>query len=154
MKYLLILTSLLTLTSCMDMSEPKGLGLSVQKLGKISGFALKPCEKGNCVVSFKENSPEKQFIEPIKYIESKEKSYEKVMALVLKDKSLNVIETKNNYIRAKQILFGKIISDIEFYFGINKYVHMRMEMRGVPHDLGNGRRLLEKLRFKYQQNDY
>ena len=76
------------------------------------------------------------------------------MGIVLKDKSMNIISSTSNYIRAKQVMYGKLISDVEFYFATGKLIHLRNEMRGVPHDLGNGRRLLEKVRFKFQQNDF
>jgi uncharacterized protein (DUF1499 family) len=153
-KLLISLSALLFLTSCIDKSEPEGLGVKVQKLGKVSGFALKACNKGNCNLSFKELTTDKRYIEPIKYHESRDKAFEKIMGIVLKDQSMNIISSSDNYIRAKQELYGQFISDIEFYFGKNKMIYLRIEMRGVPHDLGNGRRLLEKVRFKFQQNDF
>jgi uncharacterized protein (DUF1499 family) len=153
-KLLILIFSTLLLTSCIDSTEPEGLGVSVKKLGKVSGFALKECRDKNCNVSFKELSNEKRFIEPIKYHEDKNRAFEKIMGIVLKDKSMNIISSTSNYVRAKQVLYGKLISDIEFFFAPGKLIHLRIEMRGVPHDLGNGRRFLEKIRFKFQQNDF
>ena len=153
-KYLTLLFAMLMLTSCIDISEPEGLGIGVKKLGKVSAIALKECRKKNCNNSLQVLSDEKRFIEPIAYHEDKNKAFEKIMGIVLKDKDINIISSTGKYIRAKQILYGKLISDIEFYFAPGKIIHMRVEMRGVPHDLGNGRRLLEKIRFKFQQNDF
>lgn len=152
--FLSAVTVILLLTSCIDNKEPEGLGLRVKKIGPRSAVALKECRKGNCNVSFKKLADESRYIEPIKYHEDKDQAINKIMGIVLKDKTLNIIKSDEKYIRAKQELYGKFISDLEFFFGSNKQVHMRIEMRGVPHDLGNGRRLLEKIRFKFQQNDF
>ncbi len=151
---LLILLTATLVTSCIDTKEPEGLGISVKKLGKISGFALKECHKKNCVNSQKEITGEKQFIEPIKIIATKEIAFEKIMKIILKEQDMNIVNSTSNYIRAKQVLYGKLVTDIEFFFGQNKKVQMRAEMRGVPYDLGNSRRVLESIRFKFHQNDY
>lgn len=151
---LVLLFSTLLLTSCIDNTEPEGLGVSVKKLGKVSGFALKGCRESNCNSSFQVLSDEKRVVEAIKYHEDKDKAFEKIMGIVLKDQSMNIIASSSNYIRAKQTLYGKLNSDLEFFFAPGKLIHLRIEMRGVPHDLGNGRRLLEKIRFKFQQNDF
>jgi len=153
-KYLLLTLALLLSTSCIDNKEPSNLGVGVRKLGKLSGFALSPCMDKNCVASQSETTDEKRLIEPIKIMSKKEIAFEKIMGIVLKDQSLNIVSSTDTYIRAKQVLYGKLITDVEFYFGKNKRIHLRAQMRGVPHDLGNGRRLLEKVRFKFHQNDY
>lgn len=153
-KYLLLTLVLILSTSCIDTKEPEHLGISVRKLGKHSGFALAPCVESNCLGSQAEITDEKRLIDPIKIISKKSLAFEKIMGIVLKDQSLNIISSTDSYIRAKQVQYGKLITDVEFYFGKNKKIHMRAEMRGVPHDLGNGRRLLEKVRFKFHQNDY
>lgn len=153
-KLIITLSTLLLLTSCIDNKEPTDLGLSVKKLGKISGFALKECHKKNCVNSRKETTDEKQFIEPIKIISTKELAFEKIMKIILKEENINIVNSTDSYIKAKQVLYGKLITDIEFFFTNTKMIYMRAEMRGVPFDLGNGRRLLEGVRFKFHQNDY
>ncbi|PIK13992.1 DUF1499 domain-containing protein [Halobacteriovorax sp. JY17] len=151
---LLILLTATLVTSCIDTTEPMGLGISVKKLGKVSGFALKECYEKNCVNSQREITDEKQFIEPIKIVATKDIAYEKIMKIILKEEGINIANSTSNYIRAKQVLYGKLVTDIEFFFGQNKKVQMRAEMRGVPYDLGNSRRVLESIRFKFHQNDY
>ncbi|OUR93522.1 hypothetical protein A9Q84_18795 [Halobacteriovorax marinus] len=153
-RYLLLITTLLLTTSCIDNKEPTHLGVGVRKLGKVSGFALAPCQKSNCVNSQPELTDEKRLIDPIKIISTKDLAFEKIMGIVLKDQSLNIISSTDTYIKAKQVQFGKIITDVEFFFAKSGQIHMRAEMRGVPHDLGNGRRLVESIRFKFHQNDY
>ena len=56
------------MTSCIDNTTPEDLGISVQKLGEISGFALKACHEKNCVNSQEELTSKDQLIEPIKII--------------------------------------------------------------------------------------
>lgn len=153
-KLILILLTMSLATSCIDNTAPKDLGISVQKLGKVSGFALKACHDKNCVNSQVELTAEDQLIEPIKIISTKEIAYEKIMKIVLKEKNINIINSTSNYIRAEQKLYGQFITDIEFFFGQKKKVQIRAQLRGVPYDLGNSRRVLESIRFKFHQNDY
>ncbi|CBW27842.1 putative exported protein [Halobacteriovorax marinus SJ] len=153
-KIILILITAILTASCIDNKEPEGLGISVKDFGTRSGFSLKECHKKSCVNSRKELTDEKQFIEPIKVVATKEIAYEKIMKIILKEKDLNVVNSTENYIRAKQTLYGKLITDVEFFFTNKKTIYIRAEMRGVPYDLGNSRRLLENIRFKFHQNDY
>ncbi|WP_372655549.1 DUF1499 domain-containing protein [Halobacteriovorax sp.] len=151
--FLLLITTLLV-TSCIDNSPPLKRGISVRKIGKVSEFALSDCYEKNCVNSRKELTDENQFIEPIKIISTKDLAFEKVMKIILKEKNINIVSSTDNYIYATQTLYGKLITDIEFYITNTKRIYMRAQMRGVPYDLGNSRRLLENIRFKFHQNDY
>ncbi|GEM_PF-4502683 len=153
-KIILLLVTTLFATSCIDNTPPKDRGVSVRKMGEVSGFSLKECYEKNCVNSLKSNTDENQFIEPIKIISNKEIAFEKIMKIVLKEQDINIVNSTDNYIYATQTLYGKLITDIEFYFTNVKQIHIRAQLRGIPYDLGNSRRVLENIRFKFHQNDY
>jgi len=154
-KLLFLIPSLLLLASCQG-EAPKDIGVSIQKIGKTSRFALKPCPpKPNCVSSYKEVTSEDNYLEPFKIHSDKNFAYEKVLKIILNDKSARIISQNDKYIRAEYTSkVFKFVDDIEFYFGDNGVIHFRSASRLGHYDFSANKRRIEKIRFKFHQNSF
>ncbi len=156
MKKILLNLSLITLFVSCQGESPKDIGVSIQKFGKLKRFALKPCPpKPNCISSYQGVSSEGNYLEPFKIHTKKDFAYEKIIKIVLNDKSARILKQSNNYIQAEftSKLF-KFVDDVEFFFGDNGVVHFRSASRLGYYDFSANKRRIEKIRFKFHQNSF
>lgn len=153
-KLLSIITLGTLLVGCQG-QVPENIGFKIHKVGKRNKFSLTPCgKKPNCVVSYKELANGGEYLEPIKIMSNRERAFEKISAIVLKNKSAKLISQTDKYIRAEYTssLFS-FVDDVEFYFGDNGIIHFRSSSRMGYSDLSTNKKRIEEIRFKFHQND-
>ncbi|MDJ0510788.1 MAG: DUF1499 domain-containing protein [Crocosphaera sp.] len=117
----------------------------------VNGHLL-PCPREvSCVVSLREESD--SYIEPIPYHIGLNKAREILLKVLTIVPRTQVVETKNNYIKAeaKGKFFGGI-DELEFYFPSHKSViQLRSASRNSNFDLGLNRRRLEQIRLALKE---
>ena len=141
MKILLLLT---LLVSCQS-TPPNNLGLNEGKLS--------PCpDKPNCVVSFKYENDEKNYLTPIESEEEPERIRQKIVGIVSKTSGAKIVLDEPDYIRAEYTSsIFRFVDDVEFWFGEPGKVHFRSASRLGHSDLGVNKDRSESLRFKSTQ---
>lgn len=138
----------LILNSCTG-SRPDNLGM-----GTFEGNpSLKSCpDKPNCIVSNKFDK--EHYHEAIEIISDKVRAHKKITGILLKESSAKIIATNPTYIYAQfTSTFFRFVDDVEFYFE-DKKVHFRSASRMGKKDFGVNKERIEKIRFKFQQNDF
>ena len=153
-KYFFLFISLLFF-SCSG-KRPENLGPSVQIINGVGKVTLLPCpQKPNCVSSYKDFNDKDRFLEPIEIHSTKERAYEKISKMILKDKNATPVSMIDNYIHAEYVSpLLKFVDDVEFYFGEKGFIHFRSASRIGYHDLGANKKRIEEIRFKFHQNDF
>lgn len=152
MKMKISLNIFLILFLAFSSCKPKNQILGIQK---DPSFIFLPCpKKPNCITSNK-NEPN-HYLEPIKIL-SKDSSVARVKLLkILKSMNMTILINKNNYIHGQfKSSFFKFIDDIEFYISSKKnLIHFRSASQIGHSDFSVNKKRIEKIRFKYYQNDY
>ena len=132
--------------SCKD-KPARGIGLTNLK-------TFHPCPKSpNCVSSFDNPDDETHYIKPIKYFSTKEIIIKKVKGLIKNDPGAKIVESSENYIRAEftSNIF-KFVDDVQFYFGVEKSIHVRSASRVGYSDLGKNKERVREIEFSLQQS--
>ena len=148
MKYPNVLLVLLCLFifSCKD-KPARGIGLTNIK-------TFHPCpESPNCVSSFENPDDETHYIKPIKYFSTKEIVIKKVESIIKTNPDAKIVESSPDYIRAEftSTVF-KFVDDVQFYFGVEKSIHVRSASRVGYSDLGKNRERVREIEFALQQS--
>lgn len=145
---------LLITSACSNRTMPLNLGLNTHRIGAESITSLSPCsDKPNCVVSYKFD--QKHYLEPIKYTAFPEKvAYENLINILSSEKNTIILKKENGYIHANVTsgLF-KFIDDVEFFFEKEGIIHFRSASRSGYYDLGANKKRMERIRFRFHQND-
>ena len=143
---LIFLICLLFLVSCSG-ERPLNLGAQDDLL------LLKCPDKPNCVQSQRPDD-EDHFIKPIKIVSNKEHAHKKIVGILSKDSSAKIIKKDENYIYAEftSSIF-QFVDDVEFFF-TEDLIHFRSASRLGHSDLGANKKRIEKIKFKFHQNDY
>ncbi|MBC2855055.1 DUF1499 domain-containing protein [Cetobacterium sp. 2A] len=106
-----------------------------------------PCPNSpNCVIS--DESDTKHYIEPIKFQNQNIESVNKALVQAIKSLDGEIIENKDNYIKAKfQSKFFKFEDDAEFYIDKEKKViEVRSAAQSGWYDFNVNRKRIEKIR--------
>lgn len=147
MKYILLLL-LSVLMSCSG--TPPELGINIH--GKLSPCPTSP----NCVVSYKNSPDDEHFVDPLKYVGTREASRERLIKALESEGNGKIITNDGNYIRAEYTsAIFRFVDDVEVLFPENEEtIHIRSSSRIGHSDLGVNRKRVEMIRFKYHQNEF
>ena len=141
MKYLPLLFLLL---SCQK-PAPTNLGVSDQKFSA--------CESSsNCIVSF--DFQDGTYLAPIESEEEPERIRMKIAGIVSKDSNATIVKDEAEYIYVQYSASLGLTDDVEFWFGEAGKVHFKSQGRFGFTDLGSNKDRIEKIRFKFHQNDF
>ncbi|MDN5304705.1 MAG: hypothetical protein PWP46_1591 [Fusobacteriaceae bacterium] len=122
--------------------EPKNIGVVDGKF-----YELKNSPNN---VSSQTDIKEK-YVEPLKFIDNKEKSYIKILEILSDYENAKIEKKDENYIHAVFKTKGlKFKDDVEFYFDENeKVVHFKSASRVGYSDMGKNRERYEEIKEKY-----
>lgn len=141
MKYLPLIFLLL---SCQK-PAPTELGVNDQKFSA--------CEStSNCIVSF--DYQDGSYLNPIESEEEPERIRMKIAGIVTKDSNAKVITDQADYLYVQYSASLGLTDDVEFWFGEAGKVHFKSRGRLGFTDLGSNKDRIEKIRFKFHQNDF
>ena len=112
--------------------------------------SMHPCpDSPNCVSTQSER--EKQTMEPLPYLKSREKSRERILSIIEGMKRTEVVEMTENYIHAefRSALWG-FVDDVEFFFDDEgQVIHFRSASRTGYYDFGVNRRRMKHISEQY-----
>ena len=138
--------TLASVTSCQS-TRPTDLGLHEGRLKKCP-------DSPNCVQSY-DKSDKDHYFDPIKISSNKERAHQKITGILEKSPRAKIVKTTPDYIYAEftSSLF-KFVDDVEFDFTREGLVHFRSASRVGHSDLGANNSRIEKIQFKFYQNDF
>ncbi|MDD0854303.1 hypothetical protein HBN50_14415 [Halobacteriovorax sp. GB3] len=139
----LLMSSLFFLASC-QMQEPKSLG----PVQKEDSFFLAPCSTERVCLSSYEGSFEK--IKPLGSIAESMIAFEKIFKSF---DELNIVKKDEKYIYATYDAGFSGIFDLELLFE-GEEINIKSQARAKYLTFNKGKKLLNKIVFKYYQRDY
>ena len=124
----------------------------------INNSQLAPCPNTpNCVSS--QAQDESPYIEPIAYAGSQQEARLRLLQIIESEKRTNIITEREDYIHIEftSALF-RFVDDVEFYFPGDKadktVIHVRSASRVGRSDLGVNRKRIERIRSKFESQEY
>jgi len=124
-------------------------GTGGESLGLADG-KLRPCpDSPNCVST--QSQSKRQAMDPLPYLETREKSRERILTIVESMKRTKIAERTESYIHVefRSALWG-FVDDVEFLFDdAARLVHFRSASRTGYYDFGVNRRRMKQISEKY-----
>jgi len=148
MKWYLAL-SIIFLVSCSS-ERPGHLGLKTDGEDQ----SLHPCpDKPNCVSSFSEESSD-AYTKPIKVEGEITSAHDNLVKIISSMDGAKIVTNEPNYLHAEYTsgLF-KFVDDLELYFPSEGPIHIKSASRLGHSDLGVNSKRVEKIKFRFYQNE-
>ncbi|TDT72601.1 uncharacterized protein (DUF1499 family) [Hypnocyclicus thermotrophus] len=122
--------------------EPKNIGV-------INGKFYELKKSPNNISS--QTDIKEKYVEPLKFIENKEKSYVKILEVLNSYENAKIERKDKNYIHVVFKTSGlKFKDDVEFYFDENeKVIHFKSASRVGYSDMGKNRERYEEIKKRY-----
>lgn len=147
-RYLVI--SVLFLFSCSS-ERPAHLGLKPD--GELQTF--EPCpDKPNCISSFSDESSD-SYTTPIKVEGDINTAHENLVKIISSMEGAKIVMNEANYLHAEYTssLF-RFVDDVELYFPATGPIHIKSASRLGHSDLGVNSKRVEKIKFRFYQNEF
>ncbi|TXT65759.1 MAG: hypothetical protein BAJALOKI3v1_70061 [Promethearchaeota archaeon] len=125
-----------------------------RKVGLVEDGKFYPCpEKHVCVSTQAPKDDEKHYIEPLSLNTSIEEAKEKMLEVINSMSRTEILENKENYLRAKFTTFlFRFDDDVEVYFDEeNNLIHLRSQSRIGGYDWGKNRNRVKKIKKKFNK---
>lgn len=110
-------------------------------------------DKPSCVISHKDLGKDRNFLEPIKYNQSKEKAHKLILSILKDTARVIILKDSPEYIHATftSSIF-KFVDDVEFTFEQDGVIHFKSNSRKGHFDFGANKDRIEKIRFTFHQS--
>jgi uncharacterized protein (DUF1499 family) len=116
----------------------------------LSDGKLTPCpDSPNCVST--QSKSRRHAMEPLPYLETREKSRERILTILKSMKRTKIVERRESYVHVefRTALWG-FVDDVEFLFDDSaRVVHFRSASRTGYYDFGVNRRRMKEISQKY-----
>lgn len=145
MKKLFILIPALVLLSCKS-EDPANLGPIVND--ETQAVSLSPCsQEKECFSSFEGSA------DSLQYNGNKEAMVEAIKKIIKNEDRVDIKDESSNYIHAIYDSGLSGLQDLEFVFTESK-VEVKAQARATYLTFGKGKKMLERIAFRFHQRDY
>ena len=111
---------------------------------------MTPCpDSPNCVST--QSKREKQAMEPLPYLQTREKSRERILSILKSMKRAKIVKLTESYLHVEfRTALWRFVDDVEFFFDDKaRVVHFRSASRTGYYDFGLNRRRMKEISENY-----